>query len=158
MISFIDRIRRFGHWLGASVPTTEALAEPMAAAKELRYLEAHVLKNKCPVCDEGLDVRHSIAHVAVCNFPGPDETRGFLKEVQARDWAAVSRPFLVTTSEDRMVCELIRCMSGHGLIVWVEINRLGIIDQRVIFSERVPAEEVAKIGNYVQLVWLPFPN
>ena len=156
MTSFIDRITRFSRWLGGSVRKSEGPAESTATAKELRYLQTRVLKNKCPVCEEGLDARHSLAHVAVCNFPGPDETRGFLKEVKAREWAEVTRPFCVTTSEDRMVCELIHCRNGYGLIVWVENNLVGFIDQRIIFSERIPVEEVARIGTYVPLVWIPF--
>jgi hypothetical protein len=57
-----------------------------------------------------------------------------------------------------MVCELIHCPHGYGLIVWVEINIVGVIDQRTIFSERIPVEEVTRVGNYVQLVWLPFQD
>ena len=156
--SLINGIARLGRWLSAHVRTSEAPAESTDAAKELRYLRSRILKNKCPVCEEDLDARHSLAHVAVCNYPGPDEARGFLKEIKARDWAIVTRPFLVTTSEDRMVCELIHCTNGYGLVVWVENNLVGFIDQRTIFSGRIPVEEVASIGNYKQLVWTPFQN
>ena len=110
------------------------------------------------MCEEGLDARHSLAHVGVCNFAGPDETRGFLKEVKAHEWAEVTKPFLVTTSEGRMVCELIHCTNGYGLVVWVEIDLVGFIDQRTILSERIPVEEVARIGSYVNLVWIAFQD
>jgi hypothetical protein len=158
MTSFIDHITRFGRWLGGSVSTSEGPAESTAAAKELQYLQTRVLKNKCPVCEEGLDARHSLAHVGVCNFAGPDETRGFLKEVKAHEWAEVTQPFLVTNSEDRMVCELIHCANGYALVVWVETNVVGLIDQRIIFSERILVEEITRISSYVQLSWMPFQD
>jgi hypothetical protein len=83
-------------------------------------------------------------------------TRGFLKEVKAHEWADVTQPFLVTTGEDRMVCELIQCMNGYGLVVWIETSAVGFIEQRVIFRERIPVEEVTRIGSHVQLAWMPF--
>jgi len=156
MTSFINRIARLGRWLGRCNRKSEAPAESVAIARELRYLQTRIFKNKCPVCEEGLDARHSLAHVGVCNFAGPDETRGFLKEVKAREWAEVTRPSSITTSLDRMVCELISCTNGYGLVVWVEIDLVGFIDQRTILSERIPVEEVARIGSYMQLVWTPF--
>jgi hypothetical protein len=81
-----------------------------------------------------------------------------LKEVKVREWAEVIRPFCVTTSQDRMMCELIYCTNGYGLVVWVENNLVSFIDQRTIFSERISVEEVARIGNYVPLAWIPFQD
>jgi hypothetical protein len=82
------------------------------------YLRRWIFKGVCPVCQKGLNRRHSIAHIASCNFNGPSLSNGFLQQVKNREWAGIVLPFSRPTSQDMMACELLRCHDAMAIVVW----------------------------------------
>ena len=124
--------------------------------QELAYLRKRVFKDRCPVCERHLDVRHSLAHVGACSLPCPDETRGFINEVKERNWAEVTGGFAI--GDDKMFCDVVACPNGFGLLVWVELYLLHFIKQKVSHEERIDLGEVERIGGHTALTWLPFPD
>jgi hypothetical protein len=56
-----------------------------------------------------------------------------------------------------MVCDIVDCPLGHGLVVWVEVDEIMSIDQRAILRQRMQPDEAAAISAHKQLNWAAFP-
>ena len=146
---------RLAHCFGLGRGRSSQRTSP--ESRELAYLRKRVFKDRCPVCDGRLDGLHSLAHVGACPLPCPDETRGFINEVKRRQWSEVTRKFVIL-GDDKMFCDLIACPRGYGLLVWVELDLVGFIEQKVSFRERVDVGEVERVGGQTALTWIPFPG
>jgi hypothetical protein len=120
------------------------------------YLKKWIFRGECPVCHHALDSRHNIAHIASCNFNGPNLENGFIDEVKARNWVAIVKPFDRLTSMDLMACEAVRCPNGFALVVWVEVDQGSGGAQYSIYIERIEDDVVDRLKEYVELVWQEF--
>jgi hypothetical protein len=120
------------------------------------YLSKTILKGRCPVCLHDPTWRHSIAHIASCNFNGPNLANGFLTQVKNRDWQNVIQQFSRLSSMDMMACEVIRCPSGLALIVWVEVDLVIGGDQYLIYTERIDEYTLSQVQQLTPLEWISF--
>jgi hypothetical protein len=120
------------------------------------YLKRWILRDECPVCHHTLDSRHSVAHIASCNFNGPNLENGFIDEIKARNWEAIAKPFDRLTSMDLMACEAISCPKGFALVGWVEVDHGGVGAQYPTYIERIESHVLDRVKEHVELLWQEF--
>lgn len=128
-----------------------------SATESAGYRRDRIFGAVCHVCGTRLDSKHAVAQLGACLFSGDPLHGGFLAEVRARDWRRVADPFLDISDQDVMACEAIRCPSGIGLIVWIELRNIWDVEQRVIFRDKLSNAEALELEAIAKPLWTEFP-